>query len=182
MAWFQPACLLSKLNWGCDMAHPQETRDKLRKAFVFDQLSLEIAALQAGIGFGTARRWKADAKANGDDWDKVKAAHVLAGESTEDLGRAMLSALMLQYNAIMHEMQTAQMPAESKASLLASLADSFNKAISASKKILPETQEAAVAIRTVRLMAEFIGEKYPELMGDFAMMFDDFQAIIEREF
>ena len=48
------------------MAHPQETRDKLRKAFVFDQLSLEIAALQAGIGFGTARRWKADAKANGD--------------------------------------------------------------------------------------------------------------------
>ena len=71
------------------MAYPQETRDKLRKAFVFDQLSLEIAALQAGIGFGTARRWKADAKANGDDWDKVKAAHVLAGEGTEDLARAM---------------------------------------------------------------------------------------------
>ena len=164
------------------MAHPQETRDKLRKAFVFDQLSLEIAALQAGIGFGTARRWKADAKANGDDWDKVKAAHVLAGESTEDLGRAMLSALMLQYNTIMHEMQTAKMPAESKASLLASLADSFNKAISASKKVLPETQEVAVAIRTVRLLAEFIGDKYPELMGDFAMMFDDFQAIFEREF
>ena len=92
------------------------------------------------------------------------------------------AALLLQYNSTMQEMQTAQMSAENKASVLSSLADSFNKAISASKKILPETQEAAVAIRTVRLMAEFIGDKYPELMGDFAMMFDDFQAIIEREF
>ncbi|EOI7388193.1 DUF1804 family protein, partial [Yersinia enterocolitica] len=35
------------------MAHPQETRDRLRRSYIFGQMSLEIAAAQAGIPFVT---------------------------------------------------------------------------------------------------------------------------------
>ena len=41
------------------MAHPQETREKLRRSYIFGQMSLEIASAQAGVAFATARRWQA---------------------------------------------------------------------------------------------------------------------------
>ncbi|MDS6630650.1 DUF1804 family protein [Klebsiella michiganensis] len=34
---------------------------------------------------GTAR-WKKDAQDSGDDWDKLRAANVLAGNGMEDVG------------------------------------------------------------------------------------------------
>jgi len=40
------------------MAHPKETRDPLRRAYVFSTMFLELAAIQCGVSFATARRWK----------------------------------------------------------------------------------------------------------------------------
>ncbi|WP_156443145.1 DUF1804 family protein, partial [Burkholderia sp. RF4-BP95] len=61
------------------MAYPKEVRDKVRRAFVFDRLSLEVAAMKSGVNYSTARRWKDDARAAGDDWDKAQAAQLMAG-------------------------------------------------------------------------------------------------------
>ena len=79
------------------MAHPQETREKLRRSYIFSQMSLEIASAQAGVAFATARRWKKEAQDAGDDWDKLRAAHIMAGNGLEDIGRAILTGLMTQY-------------------------------------------------------------------------------------
>ncbi len=76
------------------MAHPKAARETLRKAYVYGQLTLEISAMQARVSVGTARRWKADAKAEGDDWDKVKAAHVMAGGSLDEIGREILTGFL----------------------------------------------------------------------------------------
>ncbi len=44
-------------HYGLYMAHPKETRDTLRRAYVFSTLSLELAAaIQCGVSFATARR------------------------------------------------------------------------------------------------------------------------------
>ena len=51
------------------MAHPQETREKLRRSYIFGQMSLEIASAQAGVAFATARRWKKEAQ---DALDRFK--------------------------------------------------------------------------------------------------------------
>lgn len=40
------------------MAHPQETRDRLRRSYIFGQMSLEIASAQAGVAFATAAAGK----------------------------------------------------------------------------------------------------------------------------
>ncbi|UOO93592.1 DUF1804 family protein [Vitreoscilla stercoraria] len=164
------------------MAHPKQTRTKLRQAYVFDQYSLEIAALNVGVSFATARRWKSEAKDSGDDWDKVRAAHVLAGDSMEDLGRAILSGFLLQYNATIQELHTSELPAAKKVELLTSLADAFNKTTAASKKVLPETNQLATALTVVQKLGDFIQTHHPKHLPAFAEILEPFGAVIQKEF
>jgi len=53
------------------MAHPPEMRSNVRDAYI-SGLDLEMAAGKAGVPYPTARKWKSDAKAEGDDWDKSR--------------------------------------------------------------------------------------------------------------
>ncbi|MBC3228343.1 DUF1804 family protein [Serratia fonticola] len=150
------------------MAYSQEKRDGLRRAYIFGQMSLEIASAQAGVAFVTARRWKKDAQDIGDDWDKLRAAHVIAGGSLEELGRAVLTSLVTQYQSTLEALTIdTKLTAQKRVELLASLADAFNKATAASKKILPETDELATACEVIKKLSEFISEKYPQHRGVF---------------
>ncbi|WP_246797778.1 DUF1804 family protein [Burkholderia perseverans] len=151
------------------MAHPKETRDKVRRAFVLDRLSLEVAALKCGVTYSTARRWKDAAREAGDDWTKAQAAQMLAGGGIEGAARQMLAGMLTQYQATMDALDTdAVMGPADKVAMLASLADAYNKTINASKRVLPETNELAVAMGVVQRLATFIKDRYPEHVAAFA--------------
>ncbi len=77
------------------MAHPAETRDKLRGLYI-NGTSLEVAAAMCGVAYGTARKWRDTAKDKGDDWDKLRAAYTLSGGSIEDLARAIMTGFLVQ--------------------------------------------------------------------------------------
>lgn len=157
------------------MAHPQETRDKVRRAYVFDRLSLEVAAMKCGVSYGTASRWKTQSAEKGDDWDKAQAAQLMSGGNIEDIGRQMLAGLVTQYQASMEELNTdSKLPPQVKVQLLASLADAFNKTIAASKKILPETSELATAMDVVQKLAEFVRNHYPQHANAFTELLEPF--------
>ncbi|WP_035345573.1 DUF1804 family protein [Dickeya sp. DW 0440] len=165
------------------MAHPQEIRDKLRRAYIFGQMSLEIAAAQSGVAFGTARRWKKDAQDAGDDWDKLRAAHVMAGGGLEDIGRAVLTGLVTQYQTTLEMLNgAADIPPQARVELLASLADAFNKATSASKKILPETSELSVALEVIQLLSAFIREQHPKHLEAFVSILNGFGEEIGKRY
>ena len=164
------------------MAHPKESRDKLRSIYVFDNMGIELAAMQVDVPIATARRWKADAKKLGDDWDKVRSAHVLAGNSMEDIGRAILSGFLLQYQKTIEELQTSDIAAAEKVELLTSLADAFNKTTAASRKILPETSQLATALLVIQKLGEFIQVQHPKHLAAFAEILEPFGALIEKEF
>ena len=164
------------------MAHPKAARETLRKAYVYGQLTLEISAMQARVSVGTARRWKADAKAEGDDWDKVKAAHVMAGGSLDEIGREILTGFLLQYRTTMEQLNNAELPAETKVSLLASLSDAFNKTIAANKRILPETTPLATALEVLKLQADYIQANHPEALESFIKILDGFGMELERRY
>ena len=164
------------------MAHPKEARDKLRQAYIFDQQGLEFAALQADVPFATARRWKAYAKKAGDDWDKVRSAHVLAGNSLEDTGRAILTGFLIFYQKTIEELQSGDLSPIDKVDSLARLADAFNKTTAASRKILPETSQLATALLVLQKMGEFIQVQHPKHLSAFAEILEPFGALIEREF
>ncbi|EIP88590.1 DNA-binding protein [Burkholderia humptydooensis MSMB43] len=135
---------------------------------MFDRFSLEIAAAKHGVSYATARRWKADSLAQGDDWDKAQAAQLIAGGGIEGAARQMLAGLVTQYQATMDELDGAEMKPADKVALLASLADAYNKTINASKRILPETNELAIAMGVVQRLAAFIKDRHPEHVGAFA--------------
>lgn len=165
------------------MAHPQETRDKVRRLYVFNQLSLELAALQAEVPIATARQWKKADKQKGDDWDKVKAAHVMASGGAEEVSRAIFTGLLVQYQKVVEEINLKEdMPATDKVQMLTSLADAFNKAVSASAKVLPETNRLAVAMETVRAFGDFVREERPALTVDFVELIEAFAPELDRRF
>ncbi|MDR5803416.1 DUF1804 family protein [Caballeronia sp. LZ001] len=156
------------------MAYSKEVRGKVRRAFVFDRLSLEVAALKSGVNSSTARRWKDEAREAGDDWDKAQAAQLFAGGGIEGAARQMLVGLVTQYQATMDELDGAQMKPADKVALLASLADAYNKTINASKRMLPETNELAIAMGVVQRLAAFIKDRHPEYVSAFAEVLKPF--------
>ncbi|AIK14254.1 hypothetical protein GZ59_24570 [Pectobacterium atrosepticum] len=165
------------------MAHPQEVRGKLRRAYIFGQMSLEIASAQSGVAFATARRWKKDAQDAGDDWDKLRAAHVIAGGGLEEIGRAVLTGLVTQYQTTLEMLNgAADIPPRERVELLASLADAFNKATSASKKILPETSELSVALEVIQLLSTFIRERHSKHLDAFVSILDGFGEEIGKRY
>jgi DNA-binding PucR family transcriptional regulator len=163
------------------MAHPQETRKRLRRAYIFEQLSLEIASAQCGVAFPTARRWKKEALEAGDDWDRLRAAHVMAGGGLEEIGKAVLTGLVIQYQTSLEQLTTDDMlsPKE-RVDLLASLSDAFTKAVAANKRILPEISELAVALEVIKQLGHFVTEHYPQHRVAFLEILEPFGERMEK--
>jgi len=157
------------------MAHPDETRRAVRAAFVFDQLGLEVAALKHEVPIATARRWKAEAKKAGDDWDKARGAQMIAGGGIEDVVRQTLAVMVQQTQATAEALQAAgNMEPLAKVQALASLADSHTKMASVLKRLMPETDKLAVALDVIKRLLEFTKARYPGNAAGLAEMLEAF--------
>lgn len=145
------------------MAHGDDVRRKVRAGYVFDQLDLSLAAIKEGVPEATARRWKREAKAAGDDWDRARSAQLLAGGGVEEVVRQTLAALVQQGQALIETIQADnEIRTGEKVQMLASLADSYNKLIAASKRMMPETDKLAVGMDVLKRLAEFTRARHPQ--------------------
>jgi len=160
------------------MAHPKQTREKVRSAYVRERLSLEVAAAQAKVSYATASRWKAQALDAGDDWDKSRAAQLMADGGIEGVARQVLTGLVVQYQATMQAVTDAEIEPVTKVQMLASLADAYNKTVSASRRILPETSELATAMQVVQHLAGFIRERFPQHRAAFVQILEPFGEVL----
>ncbi|AUN95887.1 DUF1804 family protein [Pseudazoarcus pumilus] len=157
------------------MAHDADTRRKVRAGFVFDQLGLEVAALKHGVPVATARRWKAEARRAGDDWDKARGAQMIAGGGIEDVVRQTLAVVVQQVQATVEAIQAApDMDPAVKVQMLASLADAYHKLMAVSKRLMPETDKFAIAMDVVRRLGEFTAKRKPALAADFVELLEAF--------
>lgn len=163
------------------MAHPRETRDALRRAYIFGNQSLELLAIQQGVSFSTAMRWKKVASDEGDDWEVLRSANLLASGAPEDVARAILSGLMVQVQTTLEKLSAAEdIPAQERVQLLSSLSDAYTKAVAASKKVLPETDRIATAIATVTALSQFIQSRYPQHLAAFVEIIETFTPELEK--
>jgi uncharacterized protein YjcR len=163
------------------MAYPPEMRDKIRRTYVFNQMSLEVVAAMMAVSFGTARRWKKEAQDAGDDWDRVRAAQVMAGGSLEAAGREMLISLIIQFQTATEKLNTdTSLSAEKRVDLLASLSDALSKATSANKKILPQTSELATALTVIKELGDFINQRFPQHNTVFVEVLEAFSERLEH--
>lgn len=165
------------------MAHPDDTRRKLRAAYVFDQLGLEVAALKEGVPTATARRWKSEAKAAGDDWDRARSAQLIAGGGMEEVIRQTLAVVVQQVQATVESIQAApDMSPGDKVQMLASLADAYNKLMAASKRMMPETDKLGVAMDVIRRELEFARARYPQHVAAIAEILEPFGDELVRAY
>ncbi len=166
------------------MAHySKEVKDEVRKKYVYEKQPLAKVAESVNVPYGTVARWKKQAKKQGDDWDKVKTAHTMAGGNIEDLGQQLLTEFTLQYQATFEQISNAkELSASGKAKLLASLADSFVKTVNANKKLMPETSELAVAMKVMNMLADFVANQAPQHLELFANdVIIPFGEVLEKE-
>jgi hypothetical protein len=157
------------------MAHGEDTRRAVRAAFVFDQLSLELAAIKAEVPVATARRWIREARAAGDDWERARSAQMIAGGGLEDVVRQTLAVVVQQVQATVELIQQSpDMEPATKVQMLASLADAYNKIISASKRSMPQTDRLGVAMDTLKRLTEYAKSRYPGNLSNLAEMLEGF--------
>lgn len=165
------------------MAYAKEVMDAVRSAYVHEQLPLAQAAAKYQVPEGTARRWKDAAVKKGDDWDKLKAAYTLAGDGLEAVSRQVLMGFLLQHQAVMAQLQAdAEISAMTKADMLTSLADAFNKTVAASRRVLPETNKLAVALGVIQDFAEYVQQHKAELLPQFVELLDGFGDVVEVKY
>nr|DAM87261.1 MAG TPA: Protein of unknown function (DUF1804) [Caudoviricetes sp.] len=105
----------------------------------------------------------------------------MAGGSLEDIARQLLTDLVLQFKATMDELGNVKIDAAERVALLTSLSDSYNKAISANRKLLPETSRLATALEVINRLADYLKRKRPELLGAFLEVLEDFGVELERD-
>lgn len=108
---------------------------------------------------------------------------MIAGGGLEDIARAVLTGLVTQYQTTLEQLNgDSKLPAQKRVELLASLADAFNKAISASKKILPETSQLAIALDVIQKLSIFISEKHPQHLAAFVEILEPFGDEVEKHY
>jgi len=164
------------------MAHGKDKVAAVRAAYMHERLPLEAAAAKVGVPAATAARWKRKAKETGDDWDKLRAACLLAGDGVEAVARQMLADYVVQHKSLMEQIAANDLAAAVKVGMLASLADSFNKTVAASKRVLPETSELATALSVLDKLGSFIRDHFPQHGPAFVEVLEPFGAVIARQY
>ena len=165
------------------MAHDEKTKADVRRYYVFDCLTLELAAEKAKVSYNTARRWKREAESRGDNWDKVRDANTMASGKVEDVARGMLTTFVLYFENTMDEIKRAkELPVSEKAKLIQGLGDSYSKMVASSKRLLPEVSELATAWKVIEMVTNLIKTKHPNLLPTFLSVLDDLENIVKQEF
>lgn len=157
------------------MAHGKEKRTQLRGLYVFQRLPMDAACQKAGVPRGTANRWKKEALDAGDDWDNARAAVALGDDNFKSLSAKLLEDYLVQHQATMDLLRVAEgMSAMERAETLASMSDSFNKTMSAFKRLNPELDRQAVQLDLLQRFASFAQQRFPQHLSALVEMLEPF--------
>ena len=110
-------------------------------------------------------------------------ARFMASGGIEDVARRILSDYILRHHELMEELAgDSGLSCAERVSLLASLARSFNTTVAASRRVLPETGDLAVALEVLNLFAAYVRDRSPEALAAFADLLDPFGQELARHF
>ncbi len=142
------------------MAHPQDTRDSVRKLYI-EGLPLSGAAVSCGVSYDTARDWKGKAQARGDDWDTARAAYQISESGIDALNQQVVEGFTRNVIITQREIEESNIPSVAKAQLLAQLADAYAKFSKSFARVNPKFSGLSVAMDTLRTLAEHLKANDP---------------------
>ena len=164
------------------MAHPPEMKQKLRASYIYEGLGLERSAQKWNISSRSASRWKQEAVEAGDDWDKARAASMLAGEGAEAVSRVVLEEFLKLFQSTMVEITIGKLEPMDKAEGLSRLADAYAKTMRAIQRSAPELNRLAVASEVLQLLAKFVRDAFPTHAAAFMEVLEPFGAELVKTY
>lgn len=154
---------------------------KLRTAYI-GGLPLEAAADKTGVPYGTARNWFREAKAEGDDWDKFRAASlIVAGGGIEQAMGRIIAAGLMRCEALLERVALLEDPNEA-VKAMAILGDTVAKLRAAGKSMMPEADKLGVAMDVLKRLSIYIQENHPQQAGAFAELLPVFGQELARAY
>ncbi len=144
------------------MSAKDDVKRKARSDYVFRRMMQSTIAAAYGISEATVGRWKKAAKEQGDDWDKARTAHVIAGEGMEAVVSTVVEDFMIQAQAILEEIKVGKHSTKEKVDMLVSLSDAMTKMTSSARKLAPKISELGVAQDVMAKLLEFVRETFPQ--------------------
>ncbi len=165
------------------MAHPEETRNKVRTAYVRGRMSIQDAALHVGISEATAKSWRAKAKGEGDDWDMARSAARMAAGGLGDMTTEVLEDFILQFKRSMEELRKdAELGAAERAEVLSRLSDAYVKTMRAASASNNNLARLSVALEVLELLGQFIQTKYAHHASAFVELLEPFGVELGKHY
>lgn len=144
------------------MAPRDDIRRKARSDYVHRRMMQSTIAAIHGVSEATVGRWKKAAKEAGDDWDKARTAHIIAGEGIETVVSTVLEDFMMLAQSTLDEIKNGDHSTKEKVELLVSLADASTKMTASAKRLAPKISELGVAQDVMAKMLDFVREFFPQ--------------------
>lgn len=144
------------------MSANDDIRRRARSDFVHRRMMQSTIAAAYGLSEATVGRWKKAAKDKGDDWDKARTAHVIAGEGVEVVVSSVVEDFMIQAQAILDEIKVGVHTTQEKVAMLVSLSDAMTKMAASAKRFAPKISELGVAQDVMAKLLEFVRESFPQ--------------------
>ncbi len=164
------------------MAYAPEKKQAVRGSFVYERLPLPEAAKKHEVSYSAAQSWKRQAKVNGDDWDKARAASRLADGGLGDITQQLLEDFALLFQTTISDIKDGDYNALEKAEAISRLSDSYNKTMKAAAGGNPKIAKLAVAMEVLEELASFIQKEYPQDLPRFAMIIEAIQPRVGEVF
>lgn len=143
------------------MSDRTDLKRKARSDYVFRRMQQSTIAITVGVSEATIGRWKKAAKDAGDDWDKARTAHVLAGEGCEVVISTVVEEFMIQAQAILDEIKEGTHTTQEKVTMLVAISDAMTKLAASAKRFAPKVSELGVAQDVMGKLLDFVREEFP---------------------
>lgn len=138
-----------------------DRRRRVRSDYIYRRMMQSTIAVAYGISEATVGRWKKAAKEAGDDWDKSRTAHVMAGEGVEVVVSSVVEDFMIQAQAVLDEIKSGNHTTQEKVAMLVSLSDAMTKMAAAAKRFAPKISEFGVAQDVMAKLLDFVRDEFP---------------------
>ncbi len=156
------------------MAYSRAVRANVRTDYI-GGMALARAAERHHVPVETVRRWKKSALKNGDDWDHLRSASILTGESRKKDAQEVLGQFKELFQEAMSTLKADRKPSPAEtAKILASLADSSTKIVNAFSRVHPEISHLGVAMEVLELLGEHVRIEQPDTQEAFVDILEPF--------
>lgn len=144
------------------MSSRDDLKRKARSDYIYRRMMQSTIAAAYGISEATVGRWKKAAKDDGDDWDKARTAHVIAGEGVETVVSTVVEDFMILAQSLLDEIRDGEHTTKERVEMLVMLADAQTKMVASSKRLAPRISELGVAQDVMAKLLDFVREVFPQ--------------------